>query len=411
VIPLDRVVRRNTLVLSTTMALNWIVIVLLASLTTPAIGVLFGMPGLAGVGFGIFLILYAFGGLLTGRLMDAWGRRPGLQLAFLVGAVGAVLIYIGLGQQSLGLSFVGLLVIGIGTGGANLARAAGADMYPPERRPRGIALVLVGAAFGAIGAPIVFAPLLAGAGAGEATALALPFLVAAVILLAGAMLLLAIRVDPREIAEQLRAAGAPAGSVAAPPRPISQLIGLPLVPLALLSAIAAQAVMTAIMALAGLVLVHHGHDAGSVLMTVSVHFLGMFGLVLVVGRLVEVVGRFRSVLIGLLILAGGALLLLPGPQLINFVPGMFAVGVGWNIAFVASTAILADAAQANERGRLLGLSDFVALLGAAMLSVVSGLVLDALGLSALIVVGVVLALGPVALFIVYRVRLQSLEPS
>jgi MFS family permease len=85
--------------------------------------------------------------------------------------------------------------------------------------------------------------------------------------------------------------------------------------------------------------------------------------------------------------------------------------VGWNIAFVASTAILADAAQANERGRLLGLSDFVALLGAALLSVVSGLVLDALGLSALIVVGVVLALGPVALFIVYRVRLQSLEPS
>jgi len=404
---LDHVVRRNTLVLSASMALNWSIIVLLASLTTPAIGVLFGLPGLAGLGFGIFLIFYALGGLLTGRLMDAWGRRAGLQLAFVVGAIGAFLIYIGLGERSLPLSFAGLLVIGVGTGGANLARAAGADMYPPQHRPRGIALVLAGAAFGAIGAPIVFAPLLAGARAGEPAALALPFAVAAAILLAGAFLLLAIRVDPREIAEQLRAAGATPGTAALPARPIRQLVAQQLVPLALLSAIAAQAVMTSIMALAGLVLVHQGHDASSVLLTVSVHFLGMFGLVLVVGRVVEIVGRFRSVLVGLIVLAAGSLILLPGAELIFFVPGMFAVGVGWNIAFVASTAILADAANANERGRLLGLSDFLALLGAALLSVISGLVLDALGLPAVIFVGVMLALVPAALFAFYRRRLQA----
>jgi len=389
------------------MALNWAVIVLLASLTTPAIGVLFGLPGLAGVGFGLFLLLYALGGLLAGRLMDAAGRRTGLQVSLVVGAAGALLIYFGVGQRSLVVSLIGLLVIGLGTGGANLARAAGADMYPPQRRPRGIALVLVGAAFGAIGAPIVFAPLLSGARAGEPATLALPFLVAAGLLGAGALILFAIRVDPREIAERLRVAGVPAGQAAAPARPLGQLIRLPLVPLALLSAIAAQAVMTAIMALAGLVLVHHGHDAGSVLVTVSIHFVGMFGLVLVVGRLVERVGRFRSVLIGLVVLACGALLLLPGAELINFIPGMFAVGVGWNIAYVASTAILADAAQTSERGRLLGFSDFIAIVGAAVLSVVAGLVLDSLGLPALVAVGVLLALGPALLFILGRGRLRG----
>jgi MFS family permease len=35
-------------------------------------------------------------------------------------------------------------------------------MYPPERRARGIALVLFGAVFGAILGPAVFGPLLAG---------------------------------------------------------------------------------------------------------------------------------------------------------------------------------------------------------------------------------------------------------
>ncbi len=404
---LDRLVRRNTLILAVSMGLNWAVIVLLASLTTPAIGVLFGMPSLAGLGFALFLVMFALGGLITGRLMDAFGRRNGLQAAFIVGTAGALLIYFGVREQSLVIALVGLLVMGLGTGGANLARAAGADMYPAQQRPRGIALVLVGAAFGAVGAPIVFAPLLAGARAGEPAALSLPFAGAAALLAVGAIVLLAIRVDPREIAERLRAAGSPTGAVAERPRPLSELIRQPLVPLALLSAIAAQAVMTSIMALAALVLVNHGHDAGSVLVTVSVHFLGMFGLVLVIGRLVERVGRFRSVVVGLVVLALGALVLLPGADLITFVPGMFAVGVGWNIAYVASTSILADAARANERGRLLGFSDFVAILGAALLSVLAGFVLASLGLPGLVAIAVVLSLGPALLFVVGRARLQS----
>ena len=177
-------------------------------------------------------------------------------------------------------------------------------------------------------------------------------------------------------------------------------------PLALLAAVVAQSVMTAIMALAGLVLVHHGHDAGTVLVTVSIHFLGMFGLVLVVGRFVERIGRFASVLVGLVVLAAGALLLMPGAELANFVPGMFAVGVGWNVAYVASTTILADVARANERGRLLGMSDFIAIAVAAVLSVLAGLVLDVFGLAVLAGVGAALALIPALLFVLGRGRLQ-----
>src|SRR3712207_8284915 len=48
------------------------------------------------------------------------------------------------------------------SGVALLARTAAGDMYPPERRARGIALVLFGAVFGAILGPLVFSPLLSG---------------------------------------------------------------------------------------------------------------------------------------------------------------------------------------------------------------------------------------------------------
>jgi hypothetical protein len=44
----------------------------------------------------------------------------------------------------------GLIGLGIANGPARLIRTAGGDMYPPERRARGIALVLFGAVFGGI---------------------------------------------------------------------------------------------------------------------------------------------------------------------------------------------------------------------------------------------------------------------
>ena len=401
-------VRRNTVLLSLTMALNWSVIVLMASLTTLTIGSLFGLPELAGLGFAMAAVAIGVGSIVTGRVMDRVGRRNALMAAFVVGAIGALLVYFGVRAVSLPLALAGLLALSAGGGGANLARVAGADMYPPARRPRGIAFVLIGAAFGAVGAPIVFGPLLAAARGFGAEALAAPWPVAAGILLAGAAVLLLIRTDPREIAERLRAAAEPTGSAAPAARPLAELLRLPMVPLALLAALLAQGVMTSVMAMAGLVLHQHGHDLGAVTLTVSIHFVGMFGLVLVVGRLVEAIGRFRSVLVGLLVLAGGVLLLLPGGQLLNFVPGMFAVGVGWNIAYVAATAILADAARPAERGRLLGASDMLSVLSAAGLSIGAGLILEALGLPGLVAGGALLALVPAALIALNRGRLEGI---
>jgi MFS family permease len=408
---IDRTVRRNTFVLALAMALNWSVITLFAALTALTIGSLFGMPELAGAGFALASLAIGSGSVVVGRLMDRLGRRNALIVAFLVGAGGALLIFAGVGAVSIPVALAGLLVTSFAVGGANLARVAGADMFPPARRPRGIALILFGAAFGALGAPIVFSPMLPQSHHVDAAALAAPWTVAAGIMLAGAVLLLAIRTDPRAIAEQLRTvptdSGSPPPDHQSPARPLRSLLSLPMVPLALLAAFIAQGVMTTIMALSGLVLHQHGHDPSAITLTVSFHFVGMFGLVLVVGRLVEAFGRFRSVLVGLIVLAGGALLMMPGVSLVNFIPGMFLVGVGWNIAFVASTTILADAARPAERGRLLGFSDFLALLGSASMALLGGIVLSGLGLTAMLIASVALCLVPAALIALNRTRLEG----
>ena len=69
---------------------------------------------------------------------------------------------IGCATESAVLVFVGFVLIGMASGTALLARTAAGDMYPPERRAHGIALVLFGAVFGAILGPAVFSPLLHG---------------------------------------------------------------------------------------------------------------------------------------------------------------------------------------------------------------------------------------------------------
>jgi MFS family permease len=162
--------------------------------------------------------------------------------------------------------------------------------------------------------------------------------------------------------------------------------------------------MTTMMTTAAVILIDHGHDLATVSFMLSVHFLGMFGLVLVVGRVVDRVGRSTSIVGGLLALAVGVLGFLAGSEVATILPAMFAIGIGWNLAFVAATAMLSDATRPRERARLIGFGDFAAIGAAAVGSVVALAVLDAWGPELLVIVGTVLALIPVLIATATRAR-------
>ena len=96
-------------------------------------------------------------------------------------------------------------------------------MYPPERRAHGIALVLFGAVFGAILGPFVFSPLLAGHEL-DGDALAGLWLAAGGFMMAGLVLVLAVRPDPLRIAELLRT---DAEGEIAPAAPLREIVRRP----------------------------------------------------------------------------------------------------------------------------------------------------------------------------------------
>ena len=92
--------------------------------------------------------------------------------------------------------------VGAASGTALLARTAAGDMYPPEHRAHGIALVLFGAVFGAILGPLVFSPLLHGREL-DGDTLALLWLAAGGFMLVALVIVLFVRPDPKRIAELL----------------------------------------------------------------------------------------------------------------------------------------------------------------------------------------------------------------
>jgi MFS family permease len=326
----------------------------------------------------------------AGRAMDRLGRVPVLAAGFATGAVGGVVAAIGSAAESAVLVFAAFVLIGVASGTALLARTAAGDMYPPERRAHGIALVLFGAVFGAILGPAVFSPLLHGKHL-DGDALAPLWLAGSGFMVVALVLVLMVRPDPRRIADILHTGEPPPSTTV----PLREIVRRPGVISALLAAQASFGVMVGVMTLTGAVVVDHQHHAAhNVFPIIGAHVIGMYALVLVVGRLIDRMGRRVALFGGLLVMALSVVSLLWVDSVAATAIALFGLGLGWNFSFVAATAELADSTLPSERGRLMGFNDFLSGLTGAGLALLGGVALEALGVAALALGATALVSGP-----------------
>lgn len=413
-LPAKLPVARNTLLLSGGMAALYGMVQLWAAVTPITFEAVTGMKGLVGLGPAIFMSTAALAALPAGRAMDRFGRVPVLAGGFSLGILGCVLAGFGASLLSVVAVVSGLVLIGASFGTVMLSRAAAADMYPPERRARGIALVLFGAVFGALLGPFVFVPLFAEEGARGGQLMA-PWLGAAGFMAVGLVLILNVRPDPRRIgallAERSGAGitGTPGGAA-----PLDEILRRPGVLAALVTAVASFSVMATMMTLTGYVLVGHGHGEGVVFPVLSAHFIGMFGMMLIVGSIIDRLGRLRALVGGLLLigLCTVSLVWVVGSVVATSI-ALFGIGLGWNFSYVAATADLADKTVPVERGKILGFTDLIAGLLSAVLVSLGGVTLAAVGLGGLGAAGLALTVAP-ALWVLRRasrhLRNKSVTP-
>ena len=373
-------IRRNTILLAATLTSLSGMVQLAVAVATVTLVLVTGVEGILGLGPAIFLTAGALAAFPAGRLMDRYGRIPVLATGCLAGIVGCLLTALGCEVESAPIVVAGFAFVGVAQGTILLARAAAADMYPPERRARGISYVLFGALFGAALGPLVFRPLFAGKEL-DTEALVVPWLAAGGIMVVGLVLVLLVRPDPRTIAQQLHYDAG--GGEPEPPAPVREILRRPGVGTALVAAVASFAGMVSVMNLTGYLVIDHGHHQSDVFTVISLHIVGMYALVLVIGWLVDRIGRRPGQVVGLGVMAVSTLALGLFDSVFWMSAALFLLGLGWNVSYVAAVTELSDRSLPNERGRLIGLTDQLSSAAAVVLVLVGGVVYSEFGVGAL----------------------------
>lgn len=405
---LARAVRRNTILLSAAMAMTSATIQLVAAVATLTFVLVTEIEGLLGLGPAIFLSTAGLAAFPAGRAMDRFGRVPILAAGFAVAVVGCAVTALGVRALSAPVTIAGFVLVGAANGTILLSRAAAGDMYPPERRARGIAWVLFGAVFGAILGPAVFSPLFAGEDV-EPGALSAAWFAAAGFVVVGLALVLFVRPDPKRIGERI-APAAPGGAV--PAALLREILRRPGVVSALLGAFASFAVMVSVMNLTGYAVVQEHHHAQSdVFPIIGAHVLGMYALVLVVGNLIDRVGVTPALVGGLVVMGSSCAGLVAAERVGITAFLLFGLGLGWNLSFVAATTSLVARTSPSERGKLLGFTDLGSSLLGASLALLGGVALQALGVFALAIGAAILVFAPAAYIAVRAGRTRAVVPA
>jgi MFS family permease len=363
-----------------------------------------GSAALSGAPGATVVLGAALGAVVLAQLMVSRGRRLGLAAGYAVSVVGAVIATVSVIVASLPLLLFGTVLIGFGNASNQLSRYAAADLVEPGRRASAIGIVVWGATIGAVVGPNLVAP----AGV-VATALGLPALSGAYlvpIIFVGAAALLSftlLRPDPYELAHATsRHDEAGDGRTAAVS--IASVLSRPNVPVAIVALIAGQFVMVLIMTMTPLHMADHGHDLAAIGIVLSGHTFGMFGLSPISGRLTDRFGSVPVILGGLATVATSAILAAAAPPdggVVLFV-ALFLLGYGWNLGYVAGSALLTTGLSLAERTRVQGLTDGLIWSSAAVASIGSGLVLAFASYAILGLMGAALVVVPMMVVVARR---------
>ena len=359
---------------------------------------------LAGLPGATVVLGAAVGATSLAWIMARRGRRSGLTSGYVIGVLGAFLAAAAIIDRSLPLLLLGTFFIGFGNASNQQSRYAAADLFPPARRASAIGIVVWGATVGAVVGPNLVEVSGELAESAGLPTLAGPYLVPVVFVGLAAVLLFAfLRPDPYELADASSIAhdGLPSAA------PLLEIVRRPAVAAAVVALVAGQFVMVLIMTMTPLHMTEHGHGLGSVGLVISAHTFGMFALSPLSGRLTDRYGCPRVIFAGTAILAISALLsaVAPPDDERLLLVALFLLGWGWNLGFVAGSAMLSGGVSLTERTRIQGLSDAFIWSTAAVASLGSGVLVAAAGYASLGILGTAVVAVPAWVLLRRRGRL------
>jgi MFS family permease len=184
-------------------------------------------------------------------------------------------------------------------------------------------------------------------------------------------------------------------TVSGPARPLGEIMRQPLFLLAVLAGITSYAGMSFIMTATPISMhVHDHHSDGATAWVIQSHLLAMYAPALVSGRLIERIGTRSGMAAGLALMVACVVIDASGHDLMHYWWGLVLLGIGWNLLFVAGTALLTTTYRPAERYRAQAVNEFAVFGTQALASLLAGPAIQSLGWQALNYVAAV----PMALF-------------
>ena len=319
---------------------------------------------LATLPISIFVVGMALSTLPAGRI----ARRHGRRAVFMVGTGCGVLIGL-FSAAAVVLGSFALLCIGMLFGGAYAAvvlsfRFAATDCVEPSQRARALAIVMMGGiAAGVLGPQLVNYTMDLWPGHRFVPS----YLCQAGVAILSAFVLWGVKVPP------------PPAVSDGPTRPLSDIIREPQFLAAVLCGTMAYLLMNLLMTSAPLAMKMHGLSMRASNLGIQWHVIAMYAPSLVTGRLITRYGAPLVAISGLVITAAAATEGILGTDVAHFWTTLVLLGLGWNLSFMAASAMILEHQLPAERMRIQSLNDVLVFGTIALGSFSSGGLLSTYG--------------------------------
>jgi MFS family permease len=297
-------------------------------------------PALATLPFSAIFLAAGLSTFIVSRAIGRFGYRRVFIVIAIAAAVSGCVSAAAIQFGSFWLFCAGTSLIGVYQAGTGYYRYLAAESMPGER-PRAVATVLAGGLVAAVLGPFA------------ATALrdAAPTPYVASYLLVAALGTTAAVWNSRLTLPAVPA-GRPADTVVAAPRRFNELWRQPGLLLGVASAVLAAGTMLSMMTAGPIMGMAVGHTPAEAAFAVQLHMIGMYVPGFFVARVMARVGERRIALTGAVVIVAAGFAAAASDALPVYLLAMFAIGLGWNLAYGGGSALIAASYRTAERGRV-----------------------------------------------------------
>ncbi|MGR5192631.1 MFS transporter [Vibrio rotiferianus] len=277
-------------------------------------------------------------------IMGKLGRRLGFSLGNVIGISGALLATYALSLQNFTLFCASTFLLGIGIGFGTLYRFAAIEVCDESARHRAISISMVGGVLAAVLGPNLAIYSQQWSTDGLYTS---AFAVLVVLYVTALVLLQTIRFPAAHISNASVSSDA-----------LKDIIRRPNFMIAVFAAMVAYAVMNILMTATPLAMIGCGFDFTRAAGVIEWHVLGMFLPAFFTGRLIELFGAKKMILVGGMLFIACIAINIHGVSIWHFSFGLILLGVGWNFMFIAATSLFSQSYEMKNKSKAQAFNEF-----------------------------------------------------